>query len=74
MPSPPTTLDTGFNDELDYGDRDIPEPGEELAGEGQSVIQTDTEGAGLLGPVAGAMVLLGWAGHVAYLNRLAKQF
>ena len=74
VPAPPTTLDTGFNDELDYGDRDIPEPGEELAGEGQSVIETDTEGAGLLGPVAGAMVLLGWAGHVAYLNRLAKQF
>lgn len=74
VPSPPTTLDTGFNDELDYGDRDIPEPGEELASEGQSVIETDTEGAGLLGPVAGAMVLLGWAGHVAYLNRLAKQF
>lgn len=74
VPSPPTTLDTGFNDELDYGDRDIPEPGEELAGEGQSVIETEAEGAGLLGPVAGAMVLLGWAGHVAYLNRLAKQF
>ncbi|MDE0801911.1 MAG: hypothetical protein OSA99_01185 [Acidimicrobiales bacterium] len=74
VPSPPTTLDTGFNDELDYGDRDIPEPGEELAGQGQSVIETPSEGAGLLGPVAGAMVLLGWAGHVAYLNRLAKQF
>ena len=72
VPGVPTTIDTGFDEELDYGD--LPEPGEELAGEGQSVIQTEGEGAGLLGPVAGAMVLLGWAGHVAYLNRLAKQF
>ncbi len=72
VPGPPTTVDDGFNDTLDYGD--LPEPGSELAGEGQSVIQTEGEGAGLLGPVAGAMVLLGWAGHVAYLNRLAKQF
>lgn len=72
VPAVPTTVDTGFDEELDYGD--LPEPGEELAGEGQSVIQNEGEGAGLLGPVAGAMVLLGWAGHVAYLNRLAKQF
>lgn len=73
VPSTPTTIDTGFEDTLDYGD--LPGPGDELAGEGQSVIQTEGgEGAGLLGPVAGAMVLLGWAGHVAYLNRLAKQF
>lgn len=72
VPSPPTTLDTGFEDTLDYGE--LPEPGDELAGEGQSVIRNESEGAGLLGPVAGAMVLLGWAGHVAYLNRLAKQF
>lgn len=72
VPAVPTTLDTGFDETLDYGE--LPEPGEELAGEGQSVIQNEGEGAGLLGPVAGAMVLLGWAGHVAYLNRLAKQF
>lgn len=78
LPAPPTTLDTGFDDTLAYGEREgrdeLPEPGTEFAGEGQSVIQTEDEGAGLLGPVAGAMVLLGWAGHVAYLNRLAKQF
>ncbi|WP_436794518.1 hypothetical protein [Actinospongicola halichondriae] len=73
-PTTPTTLDTGFDESLDYGDRDVPEPGDELADGGQSIIQTESEGAGLLGPVAGAMVLLGWAGHVAYLNRLAKQF
>lgn len=72
IPGVPTTIDTGFDETLDYGE--LPEPGEELAGEGQSVIQNEGEGAGLLGPVAGAMVLLGWAGHVAYLNRLAKQF
>ena len=23
-------------------------------------------------PAAGALVLLGWAGHIVYLNRLAK--
>lgn len=71
-PGPTTTIDDGFNDTLDYGD--LSEPGSELAGEGQSIIQNEGEGAGLVGPVAGAMVLLGWAGHVAYLNRLAKQF
>lgn len=73
----PTTVDTGFGETLDYGDReqafgDSPE----LAGEeGQSIIRTDDEGSvGLLAPAAGALVLIGWAGHVAYLNRLAKQF
>lgn len=69
-----TTIDPGFEDSLDYGE--LPEPGDEeaLAGEGQSVIRAEGDGAGLVGPVAGALVLLGWAGHVAYLNRLAKQF
>lgn len=74
---PPTTVDTGFDETLDYGEDGRPTPttgGNELAGEGQSVIRTEDEGAGLLGPAAGALVLLGWAGHVAYLNRLAKQF
>lgn len=70
---PPTTLDTGFDQELDYGDRAFEEPGE-LASEGQSIIRTPGEGVGLVAPVAGALVLLGWAGHITYLNRLAKQF
>lgn len=82
LPAPPTTADTGFDERLDYGTGDAPvvepgEPGEEaLAGQGgQSIIRTDDEGGpGLLAPAAGALVLLGWAGHVAYLNRLAKQF
>ena len=70
---PPTTADTGFDETIDYGDR---QPRQELAGqeEGQSIIRTEGEGAGLVAPVAGALVLLGWAGHIAYLNRLAKQF
>ena len=66
---------TGFNEELDYSG--VPRPGSEedgLAAEGQSIIRTPGEGAGLLAPVAGALVLLGWAGHIIYLNRLAKQF
>lgn len=78
-PSPPTTIDTGFEPELDYGDRsgdreldDAPELAD--GGEGQSIIRTEGDGAGLVAPAAGALVLLGWAGHVVYLNRLAKQF
>lgn len=77
LPSPPTTVDTGFQERLDYGDRDAPgtEDDPELAGDsGQAIIRTDDEGAGLLAPAAGALVLLGWAGHIAYLNRLARQF
>lgn len=69
----PTTLDTGFEDTLDYGDR-----GEsELAGDepvaGQSIVRDEGEGIGLAVPAAGALVMLGWAGHILYLNRLAKQ-
>lgn len=74
--APPTTVDTGFDETIDYGERSAGEQDTpELAGqEGQSIIRTEGEGAGLLAPAAGALVLLGWAGHVAYLNRLAKQF
>ena len=71
----PTTADTGFEETLDYGDREEGGDAPELAGEaGRSIIRTEDEGAGLLAPVAGALVLVGWAGHIAYLNRLAKQF
>lgn len=70
----PTTLDTGYEDTLDYGDRPPGSPAipgdEPLAG--QSVIRDEGEGLDLAGPVAGALVLVGWAGHIAYLNRLAK--
>jgi len=74
-----TTVDTGFDDALDYGelpDGELPEgvePGDvPLAG--QSIITEEGEGGvDLAGPVAGALVLLGWAGHIAYLNRLARQ-
>lgn len=80
LPAPPTTIDPGFDPELNYdGTPRIPGRGSdspELAGEdGLSIINTEDEGgAGMLGPVAGAMVLAGWAGHVFYLNRLSKQF
>lgn len=69
--SPPTTEDTGFNETLDYGD--LEEPGE-LAAEGQSIINSDVDGLDLMPSIAGAMVLVGWAAHVLYLTRLARQF
>lgn len=71
----PTTLDTGFDDTLDYGDGGDGEG--ELAGDepvaGQSIVRDESEGMGLAVPAAGALVMLGWAGHLLYLNRLAKQ-
>lgn len=74
-PTTQTTLDTGFEGTLDYGDRRPGSPAvpgdEPLAG--QSVIRDEGEGLDLAGPLAGALVLVGWAGHIAYLNRLAKQ-
>jgi hypothetical protein len=74
-----TTIDTGFEGEIDYGADGLPRnPGElpdfgddPLAG--QSLIRDEGDGMDLAAPVAGALVLLGWAGHIAYLNRLAKQ-
>lgn len=77
LPAPPNTIDPGFDPELDYdgnGPRSSDSP--ELAGEeGLSFIENEPgDGPGLVGPVAGALVLLGWAGHIVYLNRLAKQF
>jgi len=75
-----TTLDTGFEGTIDYGGElpspttgelpELPDGDEPVAG--QSIIQDEGEGVDLAAPVAGALVLLGWAGHIAYLNRLAK--
>lgn len=71
---PPTTLDTGFEESLDYGDGEL---AQELADEpvagGQSVVRDEDETVDLAVPAAGALVMLGWAGHIVYLNRLAKQ-
>lgn len=71
----PTTLDTGFEDTLDYGadggTEQLPAGDEPLAG--QSIVQDEADGMGLAVPAAGALVMLGWAGHILYLNRLAKQ-
>lgn len=76
----PTTLDTGFEDILDYGDGNGATDGgddDELAGDepvaGSSIVRDEGEGMGLAVPAAGALVMLGWAGHLLYLNRLAKQ-
>lgn len=75
----PTTLDTGFEDTLDYGEGGDGEreDEDELAGDepvaGQSIVRDESEGMGLAVPAAGALVMLGWAGHLLYLNRLAKQ-
>ena len=77
-PTTATTLDTGFEDTIDYGER--PESpatsSEELAGDepvaGQSIVQDEADGVDVAVPAAGALVLLGWAGHIIYLNRLAK--
>jgi hypothetical protein len=72
-----TTIDTGFDETIDYGDRppgSFPDmPGDESLA-GQSIIRDEGDGGlDVAAPVAGALVLLGWAGHIAYLNRLAKQ-
>jgi len=76
-----TTLDTGFEGTIDYGGEAGPgttaDPGADaMEGDvplaGQSVIQDEGEGVDVAVPAAGALVLLGWAGHIAYLNRLAK--
>ena len=80
--SPPTTADTGFEERLDYGDvpprtttvtSKIPQLATELPDGGQSIIRDEGDGVNILIPAAGALVLLGWAGHAIYLNRLAKQ-
>lgn len=68
-----TTVDTGFEDTLDYGASGSEGAfGGPTAG-GQSIVQDEAEGMGLAVPAAGALVMLGWAGHILYLNRLAKQ-
>lgn len=75
----PTTLDTGFEDTLDYGEQGggAGSVDDELAGDepvaGQSIVRDEGEEMGLAVPAAGALVMLGWAGHILYLNRLAKQ-
>lgn len=75
----PTTADTGFEETLDYTRPSGSGADDGLAGEdpfeGQAIIRDEgdgAEGADFLVPVAGALVMLGWAGHFLYLNRLAK--
>lgn len=79
-PTTVTTIDTGFEETLDYGPTSAPatsDPSEELAGDepvaGQSIVRDEAESVDLLVPAAGALVMLGWAGHIVYLNRLARQ-
>ena len=79
-PTTPTTLDTGFRSTLDYADDRLADFGDgtddELAGDepvaGQSIVRDEGESTDLAIPAAGALVMLGWAGHIIYLNRLAK--
>lgn len=80
--APPTTADTGFEDLLDYGERpsgtevivtEIPE----LATEDQSaqavIVDEGGDAPSIFLPVAGALVLFGWLGHIIYINRLARE-
>lgn len=72
QPSSPTTVDTGFEENLPY---DVDEEPGELVAEGQSVLNTDDESIVGPGAVAAALlVMVGWAGHVVYFRRLAAQF
>ncbi|CAN5614487.1 hypothetical protein BH20ACT2_BH20ACT2_25720 [soil metagenome] len=72
---PPTTLDTGFDEEIDYGDREL--------GAADAVLPDDlastqrfndgSEPRGLLVPVALALVLVLGAMHLRHLTRLATR-
>lgn len=67
-----TTVDTGFLETLPFEDR---EPGDDepaLPGDGFASVTFEEGGAGLLVPAAVALLLLVWAAHLRYLNRLAK--
>lgn len=76
-PTVPTTIDTGFDPELDFG-RPPTRPGEraefgddELSG---ATIVREDDGftpRGLVKPAAAALVLAGWAIHLIRLSRLA---
>ena len=72
----PTTLDTGFDELLPYDDdrepgtRDAVLPADE--NESASILYEEA-GAGVLVPVASALVLVMWAVHIRYINRLAKR-
>lgn len=79
LPSPPTTGDPGFDDTIDYGERqpfDLPtttlaDP--EFAGGSIVNEDEDSDTKRLLIPAAGASVLLVWAAHLFYVNRLAAR-
>ena len=71
---PRTTLDTGYDELLPFGDR---EPGAEDAvlptgDETASMIYEDLPGRGLVIPVATGLVLAVWAFHLRYLARAAR--
>lgn len=73
-PTTPTTLDTGYGETLNYGDREVGPADPVLPDEGfASLLYDDEAGAGLLVPGATAAVLVVWAMHLRYLNRLAKR-
>ncbi len=68
-----TTLDTGFDQELPFGDRELGGedpvlPDDEFA----SMIYDDEAGRGLLIPIATGLLLAVWAVHLRYLAAAAK--
>lgn len=75
--SPPTTTDTGFEDRLNFGDRepggdDPVLPEEDFASSVQRFTD-DGEQQGMLVPVASALVLVLGALHLRHLNRMASR-
>lgn len=72
-PSPPTTVDDGFSEELPFDEREGGEqdpvlPDDQLA----SAFYEGEAGRGLAIPVATALVLAVWAFHLRYLARAAR--
>lgn len=69
----PTTADTGFADELPYGDREQGAADAVLPDDGMASITTKGQpGRGMAIPVATALVLAVWAVHLRMLARAAR--
>jgi hypothetical protein len=66
-----TDPDSGYKQELDYGDQQL--AGGEDDGDGlSSFTYEDGGGRGMAVPVATGLVLAAWAFHLRYLARAAK--
>lgn len=72
--APPTTADTGFSEELPYGEVDANAQDAQSPDDLASVLyEGDSQPKGMLVPAAVALVMLGWAMHFRYLARRASQ-